>query len=172
MPSGWNNHEPTCGHSLLWASHQRKRMGIYTSTGTVRFVWQSIMITISCTCVLVSFLCSSINRLERPWLRSPTSSLPLWRPTTSSPTHLHSDTHRASPTWAHLKVWYAKVYACSLSTYTIPRVNNKEREKRVSNTLYAPYKMSAENHASGIQKLTNESAHFKWYVVSVASSAS
>ena len=44
------------------------------------------------------------------------------------------------------------------------RVDNKG-EKRVSNALYALCKMSAENHLLGIQKLTNESARFKWYVV-------
>ena len=55
--------------------------------------------------------------------------------------------------------------------YILPRVNNKER-KRVSNVLYTPYEMFSESHAPGIQKLTNESARFKWYVVGVASSAS
>ena len=51
------------------------------------------------------------------------------------------------------------------------RVNNKEG-KRVSNALYTPYKMFSENHAPGIQKLTNQSARFEWYVVGVVSSAS
>ena len=53
----------------------------------------------------------------------------------------------------------------------ISRVNNKERN-RVLNALYTPYKMFSESHAPGIQKLTNESARFKWYVVGMASSAS
>ena len=53
----------------------------------------------------------------------------------------------------------------------IARVNNKEG-KRVSNALYTPYKMFSESHTPGIQKLTNESARFKWYVVGVASSVS
>ena len=48
------------------------------------------------------------------------------------------------------------------------RVNNR----RVSNVLYALYKMSAESHVPGIQKLTNESTRFKWYVMSMALSAS
>ena len=56
-------------------------------------------------------------------------------------------------------------------TYIISRVNNKE-EKRVSNALYSPYKMFTESHVPGIQKWTNQSARFKWYVVGVASSAS
>ena len=55
--------------------------------------------------------------------------------------------------------------------WLLSRVNNKER-KRVSNALYTPYEMFSESHAPGIQKLTNESARFKWYVVGVASSAS
>ena len=46
----------------------------------------------------------------------------------------------------------------------IARINNKEG-KRVSNALYTPYKMFSESHTSGIQKLTNESARFKWYIV-------
>ena len=53
----------------------------------------------------------------------------------------------------------------------LPRVNNKEG-KRASNALYTLYKMFLESHAPGIQKLTNESAQFKCYVVGVASSAS
>ena len=50
-------------------------------------------------------------------------------------------------------------------------INNKE-EKRVSNALYTPYKMFSESHAPGIQKSTNQSARFTWYIVGVASSAS
>ena len=53
----------------------------------------------------------------------------------------------------------------------IARVNNKGG-KRVSNALYVPYKMFSESHAPGIQKLTNESARFKWHIVGVVSSAS
>ena len=53
----------------------------------------------------------------------------------------------------------------------IPRVYNKE-EKRVSNALYVPYKMFSESHAPGIQTLSNESAQFKYLIVSMASSAS
>ena len=41
----------------------------------------------------------------------------------------------------------------------VPRVNNIE--KRVSNVLYAPYKMSVESHTPRIQKLTNESTCLK-----------
>ena len=52
----------------------------------------------------------------------------------------------------------------------LSRVTNKEG-KRVSNALYTPHEMFSESHAPGIQKLTNESAPFKWYVVGVASSA-
>ena len=52
-----------------------------------------------------------------------------------------------------------------------PRVNIKEG-KRVSNALYTPYKMFSESYVPEIQKLTDESARFKWYVVGVASSAS
>ena len=40
------------------------------------------------------------------------------------------------------------------------------------NALYTPYKMFSESHAPGIQKLTNESAQFKWYFVGVVSSIS
>ena len=31
--------------------------------------------------------------------------------------------------------------------------------------LYTPYKKFLENHAPGIQKLTNKSTRFKWYIV-------
>ena len=40
--------------------------------------------------------------------------------------------------------------------YVTRSVNNKEG-KRVSNAPYTPYKMFSESHASGIQKLINES---------------
>ena len=54
----------------------------------------------------------------------------------------------------------------------IARVNLIIRRGReLSNALYTPYKMFSESHAPGIQKLTNQSARFKWYVVGVASSA-
>ena len=44
----------------------------------------------------------------------------------------------------------------------LSRVNNKE--KRVSNVLYALCTlMHAESNVPGIQKLTNESAQFKWH---------
>ena len=58
-----------------------------------------------------------------------------------------------------------------LSRYVLIRENNKEG-KRVSNALYTPYKMFSESHAPGIQKLTNESAGFKWHIVGMTSSAS
>ena len=66
--------------------------------------------------------------------------------------------------------YQSKITAMTYYTLT-PRVNNKE-EKRVSNALYTPYKMFSESHAPGIQKSTNQSARFKWYVVGVALSAS
>ena len=50
------------------------------------------------------------------------------------------------------------------------RVGN--REKRVSNVLYALCRMSAESNMPGIQKFTNESSRFKWHVMGVALSAS
>ena len=42
----------------------------------------------------------------------------------------------------------------------------------MSNALYALYRTSAESHVPGIQKLTNESARIKWYVMGVALHAS
>ena len=49
--------------------------------------------------------------------------------------------------------------------------NNKEG-KRVLNVLYALCKMFSEDHAPGIQRLTNENARFKYLIVGVASTAS
>ena len=48
------------------------------------------------------------------------------------------------------------------------KINDKEG-KRVSNVLYTPNKIFSESHVPGIQKLTNESTQFKWYVVAMAS---
>ena len=68
---------------------------------------------------------------------------------------------------AQVKIYQSPDFVIYMST----RVNNKEG-KRVSNSLYTPYKMFSDSHVPGIKKLTNQSARFKWYVVGVASSAS
>ena len=58
----------------------------------------------------------------------------------------------------------------NINNNVVLRVDNK-REKRVSNALYALCKISAESHAPGVQKYTNENIQFKWYIVGVALSA-
>ena len=49
-------------------------------------------------------------------------------------------------------------------------IYNKE-EKRVSNVLYALWKMFLESLAPGIQTLINENVQFKYFIVGVALSA-